>query len=404
MARKTWDELQEILKKENCSRWWSWSRVHCFQTSPYEYYLKYIIKAKEDRQDCIYTTTGGLCHEIIEKFYSGEIEYKDMIDEFEDSWTVARDISQLKFDRNDSEKDVKIGNKYYENLQHFFRNHTTLKNKPMIEQFVKIKIGANLFQGYIDCCFKDDDGNLNIIDWKTSSIYKGAKAEEECGQLVLYAIGLNQAGVPMDKIRIAWNFLKYCTIQYEQKNGAIKTRDVDRCEIGKSLQSNARMWLKEFGYGDEADSYLMALLNANSIDVLPEEVQAKYVISDCYVYVDLADKLIDKWTNTILNTIKDICLREKDYNETKSEMAFWDTDDSVKSQSYYFSTLCAYSANLHKPYKKYLEKLDAQVRVGSNFDEDFMATESVFESNVSAVKTTTLNDNLDLSWLDDIEI
>lgn len=404
MARKTWDELQEILKRENCSRWWSWSRVHCFQTSPYEYYLKYIIKAKEDRQDCIYTTTGGLCHEIIEKFYSGEIKYENMINEFEDSWTVARDISQLKFDRNDEEKDVKIGNKYYENLQHFFRNHAILKNKPMIEQFVKIKIGANLFQGYIDCCFKDDDGNLNIIDWKTSSIYKGAKAEEECGQLVLYAIGLNQAGVPMDKIRIAWNFLKYCTIQYEQKNGAIKTRDVDRCEIGKSLQSNARMWLKEFGYGDEADSYLMALLDANSIDVLPEEVQEKYVVSDCYVYVDLTDKLIDKWTNTILNTIKDICLREKDYNETKSEMAFWDTDDSVKSQSYYFSTLCAYSANLHKPYKKYLEKLDAQVQVGSNLDEDFMIAESVFEPNTNAVKTTALNNDLDLSWLDDIEI
>ena len=183
MARKTWNELQEILKRENCSRWWSWSRVHCFQTSPYEYYLKYIIKAKEDRQDCIYTTTGGLCHEIIEKFYSGEIEYKDMIDEFEDSWIVARDISQLKFDRNDDEKDMKIGNKYYENLQHFFRNHTVLKNKPVIEQFVKIKVGANLFQGYIDCCFKDDDGNLNIIDWKTSSIYRVQKQKKNAVSL-----------------------------------------------------------------------------------------------------------------------------------------------------------------------------------------------------------------------------
>ena len=343
-----------------------------------------------------------MCHEIIEKFYSGEIEYKDMIDEFEDSWIVARDISQLKFDRNDDEKDMKIGNKYYENLQHFFRNHTVLKNKPVIEQFVKIKVGANLFQGYIDCCFKDDDGNLNIIDWKTSSIYNGAKAEEECGQLVLYAIGLNQAGVPMDKIRIAWNFLKYCTIQYEQKNGAIKTRDVDRCEIGKSLQSNARMWLKEFGYEDNADSYLMTLLDTNNIDILPDEVREKYIISDFYVYVDLTDKLINKWHDCIVNTIKDICLREKDYKDTGSEMAFWDTDESVKSQSYYFSTLCAYSPSLHKPYKKYLEKLEEQrdVAVGSGFDEDDN-TDVDFVSSTISVKTMTNNDDLDLSWLDE---
>jgi len=411
MARKTWEELQEILKKENCSRWWSWSRVHCFQTSPYEYYLKYIIKAKEDRQDCIYTTAGGLCHEIIEKFYSDEISYEDMIDEFESNWIVARDVAQLKFDRNDEEKDVKIGDKYYENLKHFFAHHKPLKSKPMIEKFVKIKVGSHLFQGYIDCCFKDDDGNVNIIDWKTSSQYKGAKAEEECGQLVLYAVGLNQMGVPMDKIRIAWNFLKYCTVQYEQKNGTTKTRDVDRCKIGESLQSNASMWLKAFGYEeDERDVYLKAMLDSNDINVLPEEVRQKYVVSDCYTYVELTDKLVDKWINEINNTIKDICLREKDYEDNKSEMVFWDTDESVKSQSYYFSTLCGYSANLHKPYQKYLEKLESQSNelhglfFGSNCDASTEQT-IMFKSNINTNKLETQavsDDELDMSWLDEI--
>ena len=407
MARKTWDELQEILKKENCSRWWSWSRVHCFDTSPFEYYLKYIIKAKEDRQDCIYTTAGGLCHDIIEKFYSGKIEYEDMINEFEDGWIVAHDVAELKFDRNDEEKNKKIGDKYYENLKHFFKHHTVLSNKPVIEQFIKIKVGSHLFQGYIDCCFKDDDGNYNIIDWKTSTQYKGSKAEEECGQLVLYAVGMNQMGVPMDKIRIAWNFLKYCTIQYEQKNGAVKTRDVDRCKIGESLKTNARMWLKAFGYEDEADEYLKAMIDTNSIEVLPEEVRQKYVISDCYTYVDLTDKLVEKWMNKIHNTIKDICLREKDYEENKSEMAFWDTDESVKAQSYYFSTLCAYSPNLHKPYAAYLNKLEAQKAgadffggVGTGFEDDEFAVAS--KANAGVIKTTTVEEEFDLSWLDDV--
>ena len=239
MARLTSEELQTLMKNEGVSRIWSWSKWNCFHTSPYEYFLKYILHKKEDRTDCIYTTTGGIAHDIMERRYTGKLPYEQMIDDFEDGWVTAFNIAEMKFDRNSPEKNDKISQKYYENLKHFFMNHTPLKYKPVIEQFVKAKIGDNLFQGYIDVCFKDDEGNFNILDWKTSSIYKGKKAENECGQLVVYAIGLNQQGVPMDKIHICWNFLKYVSIQYEQANGAVKTREVERCKIGESLQTNA---------------------------------------------------------------------------------------------------------------------------------------------------------------------
>ena len=216
-VRKTSEELEKILKQEGCSRWWSWSKINCFHTSSYEYYLKYIKKVKEDRANSIYVTTGGIAHDILEKFYSNQISYNEMIEQFEDGWMVAAEIADLKFDRSDEERNAKIKDKYYENLVHFFKNHTKLENKPIIEQFVKVKIGGNLIQGYIDIAFKDDDGCITIQDWKTSSIYKGAKAENESGQLVLYALALNQQGVPMDKIKIRWNFFKYVTIQYQQK-------------------------------------------------------------------------------------------------------------------------------------------------------------------------------------------
>jgi hypothetical protein len=397
--RKTSEELQAIMNQENCDRIWSWSRINCFHTSPFEYMLKYVKCIPEDRQDCIYTTTGTIAHDILEKFYTNQIKYEDMIDNFEDAWLIAHDVGQLKFDRNDEEKNKKIGEKYYSNLQHFFNNHTVLKNKPIIEQFVKFKIGDNLFTGYIDCCFKDDDGNYNIIDFKTSSIYKGDKAENECGQLVCYAVSLSQMGIPFDKIRIAWNFLKYVSIQYEQKNGAVKTREVDRSKIGESLQSNAKTWLKAFGY--EPDEYLKLLLDTNSIKVLPEEVQQKYVISDCYIYVPLTQKLIDKWVDTIIATIADIKLREADYKETGSEMCFWDTDESVEKNSFYFATLSGYSGNLHKPYGKYLERLEARKNgddlfdgVGSSFDENIATTDKIIRNKPNE------NGEVDLSWLD----
>lgn len=398
MARLTSEQLQELMKKEGADRLWSWSKINCFHTSPYEYYLKYIKKAKEDRADSIYVTTGGLAHNILEKFYTDEITFDKMIDEFEDGWMVAAEIADLKFDRSDEERNGKIKDKYYENLIHFFNNHTILKNKPIIEQFVKVKVGDNLFQGYIDCAFKDDEECFNIVDFKTSSIYKGAKAENECGQLVLYALGLNQQGVPMDKIKICWNFLKYVSIQYQQKNGEIKTREVERCKIGESLQSNAKTWLKAFGY--EPDEYLKAMLDTNSIDCLPEEVREKYVISDCYVYVDLTDELINKWTEHVTTVIKDIELREADYEESHSDVCFWDTDDSVKAQSYYFANLCGFSRKLHKPYDEYCKKLESvqngqDLFAGVGADNETVTTSS---SNVINNKS----DELDLSWLDSI--
>lgn len=402
MARLTSEELQTLMKNEGVSRIWSWSKWNCFHTSPYEYFLKYILHKKEDRTDCIYTTTGGIAHDIMERRYTDKLPYEQMIDDFEDGWVTAFNIAEMKFDRNSPEKNDKISQKYYENLKHFFMNHTPLKYKPVIEQFVKAKIGDNLFQGYIDVCFKDDEGNFNILDWKTSSIYKGKKAENECGQLVVYAIGLNQQGVPMDKIHICWNFLKYVSIQYEQANGAVKTREVERCKIGESLQTNAKMWLKKLGYSDQVDDYLKLLLDTNDIECLPKEVQEKYIISDCYVYVPLTDELINRWKETIISTINDIELREKDYEETHSDKAFWDTDESVEAQSYYFSTLCGYSPNLHLPYKAYLERTE-KAKDGDVFSG---VGSSTVESSPVAQTNKVIHhkdtENVDLSWLDNI--
>ena len=114
MARLTGEQLEALMKKENCDRIWSWSKINCFHTSPYEYYLKYIKKVKEDRANSIYTTTGGLSHDILEKFYTNQISYDEMYGQFYDGWTVAVDIADLKFDRTNEEKNNQIKDKYYE--------------------------------------------------------------------------------------------------------------------------------------------------------------------------------------------------------------------------------------------------------------------------------------------------
>lgn len=387
MARLTYDELEKIKQKYNTDRLWSWSRMNTYMTSKFEYLLKYILKSQEDRCDSCYTTLGTICHDTIDKFYEGKIKYEDMIEDYNDGFTTAIVIANLKFNRSDEEKNKSIGEKYNENLVNFFQNHTIYKHKILVEKPIVVNINGRIFVGYIDGLYKDDDGNYYILDFKSSSIYTGKTLEENSGQLILYGIGLHQMGIPIDKIKPCFNFLKYCTIKYQLKKGDIKYRQVERCKIGESLQSNAKTWLNHFGY--EPDEYLKQMLDTNSIDCLPDEVKEKYEITDCHVDVEFNEEVINKWTNLVTTTLQDIELREKDYEETKSLECFWDDDESVKEQSYYFANLCSYSRKKHKPYDEFCKKMEEKENGWSLFRES---------KNVST-KTVPIDNEVDFSWL-----
>lgn len=390
MARLAHEELESIKAKHNVERLWSWSRMNTFLNSKYEYLLKYILKTPEDRCDSCYTTLGTICHDTLEKFYEGKIKYEDMIEDYNDGFTTAITIADLKFNRSDEEKNKSIGDKYNENLIHFFQNHTKYEHKILVEKPIVVNINGYVFVGYIDALYKDDGGYYHILDFKSSSIYTGKKLAQNSGQLILYSIGLYQMGVPLNMIKPQFNFLKYCTVRQELKNGTIKYRNLQRSEIGEKLQSNAKTWLKHFGY--EPDEYLKKLLDTNSIDCLPEEVRKKYEITDCHVDVELTEETVKYWTDFITTTLKDIELRESDYAETKSDKCFWDDEEGIKEQEYYYANLCAYSINKLLPYKSYLEKLEAS-KNGDIFGNVITSSSQVINTNSNEV---------DLSWLDNI--
>ena len=273
----------------------SWSRVNCVHNGLYEYFLKYVLHKKEDRDDSIYKVTGGISHDIIERFYTEELAYEKMAEEFDEGWMMAFDIADLKFVRGDGARNNSIATKYYYDLKNFFETHEKITDHIDIEKFVTVKVGDEYYQGYIDALVTDENGNYTILDWKTSSIYKGDKAKNECGQLVMYSLALHQIGIPFEKIKIAWNFLKYQCVTVQSKKGVKKVREIERFELGEKLQANAKMWLKEFGYEENMLEYLDKLAQTNDITCLPPEVQEKYELHDCYVYVDLTPELIQYW-------------------------------------------------------------------------------------------------------------
>jgi hypothetical protein len=161
------------------------------------------------------------------------------------------------------------------------------------------------------------------------------------------------------------------------------------------------MWLKKLGYKDKVDEYLKDLVDYNDIGVLPEDVQAKYKITDCYVYIPLTQQLLDKWVDTITVTIKDILWREQEYIESKNDKLFWDSEDTVKRESYYFATLCSYSPSLHKPYADYLNKLE-DARNDTDIFSGIGASTNSKDNTV--IHQNNSNDDINLDWLNDIVV
>ena len=174
--RLTKEQLQEIKNEYGVDNLWSWSKLSSWHTSKYEWFLHYIEHATPDRTDCIYGQEGSYSHDIIEKFYNKEIEHKDMVSEFEDSWNMSRNILDLKFNRNDVEKDKKIAERYYENLKLFFKNHIPLKYDLVTEDFALVQFDDEVLQGYIDAWYQDENGDYHIVDWKSSSEFEVVKS------------------------------------------------------------------------------------------------------------------------------------------------------------------------------------------------------------------------------------
>ena len=388
MPRKTKEQLNEIKKKYNVDELWSWSKFHTYKTSKYEYFLKYIIKRSEDINNGAYVAYGSLCHDILEKYYTKQISYKDMIKEFEDGLLLL-EMSNLKFDRTSEDKNEAIKQKYLYNLKHFIKNHKAINNKVDIERFILINIGGNIFQGYIDLARKDEEGNFIIQDWKTSTIYKGDKALKEAGQLLLYAEGLIQLGVPINKIKICWNFLKYSEVTITQINGKKNTRQIERIKIGNSLKANCKSWLKKLGYTD-IDKYIDELIKTNSIKNLPKEIQEKYDFKDCYVYLDVNKEILNNLKKDIIDTIYEIHNKTNLYNKNLDEKIWFDDYEYIKEHSFYFSNLCGYSANLHKPYKLYLEQYEKE-KNGEIFSD--INTKNQIKTNNNS------NEDEDFEWL-----
>ena len=183
-------------------------------------------------------------------------------------------------------------------------------------------------------------------------MYSKNKMGEHAKQLLLYATGLQQREhCDPSNIKVGWNFLKYVTVGERLKNGSIKERNIERCELVAKLENSIKKWLKDYAYSE--DLYQQALIT-NDMSKLPEEVVDKFTFRDCIVTVDFDEQIQKETTKELLAECRKINAIVDEYNRTQDDMLFW--WEPTQRDEFWLYNLCSYSSNLHKPFKKYLEE------------------------------------------------
>lgn len=482
--RLSYEELNKVKEQYGVDELWSFSKFDCYRTSQYEWMLKYIkhLKPNAEIESC-YGALGGAAHDLLEDFYEGKVKYEDMAEKWDDAFTMNIDVCGLKFDRSDEAKNKSIKEKYYYDIKHFFENYKPLNYKMKNEQFVTIKITDDIvMQGYIDAFYVDENKMVNIIDYKSSTAYKGDAIRLHCHQLLLYSEALRQKGVPKENIRAGWNFLKYVNIytpkprkvnlewdtvkgEHKVKEGLDVTkivstlkasakawlkaegydksnidtyienainensiyalpenvwkyftieelpldnppRQVERCKIGETMQANVKSTMKKLGYNeDDIFASLNTLALTNDMTSLPKDVQDMYIIEDCYIYVDNIWEMYEELKEEIIETVAEIRDKVNKFKELEltdpeaAERLFWDDDESLKAQSYYYNNLCDYNFATMRPFADYTARMKAE-KEGGLLGGFVPSRERDYEDDTSSGNNVI--EDLDLSWLESL--
>lgn len=317
--RENYKEWTDSLKeKYGVDKIYSYSQLKLFDSDPYEYYLKYIKKVEPDiLEDSPYGLIGGMVHDLLEQFYKNEIKRSECKELFINQFSSI--ISDPKTGRFSKEEDLNrnISDNFQRDIIDYFSRVQKLEGKVLCEDPVSCLLSnefqKSAFLGYIDFLNFRKDGKIQIIDYKTSSLYKEKDIDKYSRQLLLYAhVAKEKYNKDYEDILVGWNFLKYAKV--------VSIRDM-------SEEIVERRFLKEYD---------------------PTE----YIFEDYIRYIDFNQNSESDLIDYLLSTTKKIEESVSKYNETGSDDVFMYT--VTYSDMFRLNNFCKYSEKLHRPLREYL--------------------------------------------------
>lgn len=336
----------------------SYSKLGSFKECPHQYHLTY--HKKLEGKENIYSYAGSKVHETLEDIYHGKADRIAMESVLNDIISDI-DILDLRFPND------KIKDKWIADMVHYAKNFQVIGGEEFIieEPFIfEISDGIWL-RGFIDNQKIDSDGRRYIIDWKTSSKFSGKKLKESGRQLVIYKMAKESEGG--DIYKTGWGMLKYVNFCFTQKNGRIKKKMCNRSTWASECENYIVKFLDEEGY-DEFDAHITVdeLLESGNIDVLPEEVQKRFWLEDCYVWYDV----MEKDEQEVVDYVTDICQSIASKDPEKEED--WPAKKIDNQSSFFCTFLCSHGGKTRncEYYQRWLE--DQSFQKDDDEDDDWL--------------------------------
>jgi PD-(D/E)XK nuclease superfamily len=395
LGRLSYEQLNMIKEKLEVKQLWSFSKASTYTQCTWLFYLKYIEKIRVKGDNC-YTWWGTVSHDLIQGLYDGEHTYSEMIDKFEKKVIEFKLLGDPKL-QFPSENEFK---NYVDNLRHYFTNVRQIPYKVINERPVLAVFEGDeryVFQGYVDSEYLDPTtGKFVIVDYKTSSIsgFTGKKLLEKARQLMIYATGISTFGrevngvkrtFSLEDIVIRYDMMKYLNITYLQKNGTPKTTKAERRawvgKIASPLRKDLEDVPKEMGkiekeirklerkhnakvrteeervvlrkeieeledlHGNmaqylfdpfEINDMIEEAITTNSLAKMPQFVQEKYSLSDCYIDIELTEEILEEFKVELIDTLNTITRKSAEKNKQEA----FTRGHIENGESYYCVNLC----------------------------------------------------------------
>lgn len=287
------DKVKEL--RANKVKLWSFSELEQWNGCQLSYKLQRIDRVPQLHSS--YSFYGSLAHDIQEAYVLGNIEYKDMLQQFKTRLERLKTLGVLL--PKDRKGGLTIQENYEKCLKDYFRhNYTEISKDVRVEVEVLNQIGEHWILGYIDYLKinRKENGKfyVDIIDFKTSTIFTKDEMKEKARQLILYKILLEKSFPNIVVERVGWDFMKYVNVYYNSKSSKKSRKDnyiepyYDKLidELGEEKEKDIKKWIKT--------------------KTIPKEYQYLLNVQNCYVYYFVTQEDIDDITTYVENTTKEV--------------------------------------------------------------------------------------------------
>lgn len=303
LGKKTSKELLKL--RFSRTKVWSFSELEMYNMCPLRYKLTKIDKLPQRIN--AYGVYGGFTHEILEKYYQGFFNNVNFTpyDLFE------KGIKRLEMLGLTLPSEI-IQENYKNNMFDFFKSISNIKYNDFKSNRLETEVLYKFFDtewitGYIDLIeiVSYDKENkihhVNVMDFKTSTMYDENSIDEYANQLLLYAYMLEKLYPNIKVDNIGWKFLKYCKITIGNKT---KINERINKYVGFKVQ------LKKVLNGD-GDSAEQIILN----NLIPDDIKHNIKEEECIIYYPYNLEKVNNLLNFIKNTINNINInKDNPYN------------------------------------------------------------------------------------------